>query len=276
MLANFDARSKILILVSALLILPSCSTVYPLGSVAKRELDPRLASRDIAVETSVKSGGRIRNLAWAAFSVTFDCPKSCPFTVEERSALSREIADASFDAFDKSIRRVMGSDRNILQTEETVRSSAFAHDIKSDSFRLRVSHWFERLGLSRNPEVTVSAKNLKSVNPEELGWSGGQSLAALGKSLGVDGVLVGHIRVTPDPNAKKENGTEKKIVITGPKLWVFSSNDGMPIAVARLRLSWRPDPRLEGAVQNMGQLNLKGLEDVALGFSSRVADAISD
>lgn len=263
--------------VSAAFALSACASVYPLEKMGKRASDDVSLRQDIRVDAVDNEAARVSKLAWAAYSVTFECPKTCPYSLEERRALAREIAETSFTAFDQSLRKALASSahavagREILDTEAVVRSVTFGQDIKTDSFKIRVSRWLAQLGLSRNPEVTVSARALKAINPAELGWSGGQSLAALGKAVGVDGVLVGHISVAPDADAEPSS---RRLVITGPQLWVFSTSSGQPIAIARLKPKWRPDLRLQGALQNVSQFTWDGLGEMAAGYGSRVVEAL--
>ncbi|MEW6055252.1 MAG: hypothetical protein AB1540_01450 [Bdellovibrionota bacterium] len=259
------------------LVFSACSTVYPLKSMAKRTSDPRVFRSDIRVDTASRDVGKLQKIAWAAYSVNFDCANECGYAEEEQKALAKEIAETSFAALDREIRKALLShdpavSRSVLDTASTVRLAAFAQEIKTDSYRSTVNRWLAKLGLNKSSEIKATAQNLKYLDPSEIGWSGEESLAKLGQSLGVDGVLVGHIRVSVD--SPKESGAEKRsaLKIQGPKVWIFSATSAKAIAMAELRPNWQLDRQ-----SSDGQsLDWTGLDDVASGFSSRVAQALKE
>lgn len=280
-----------------------CSSIYPLDGVARRAEDPYKLQQDVTIDTFDRDSANFKQMAWAAYSVTFRCKKDCPYTVEERKALAAEIAERSFSAFDREIRTAFGSNHQILETAEVVKSAAFARELKTYSFKSTVARWMKRFGLSSSPDVTATAQNLKTVDPSELGWSGGKSLAELGKSLGVEGLLVAHIWVTPSEDAKEP----KRLVINGPKIWLFSTQSAQAVAVAGLKPTWRLDPvepTLEdeattaaktataqplstaaltqpeklSAAKELQELRLdwNGIDAVANGFSTRIAKVLQE
>ncbi|MBI3554875.1 MAG: hypothetical protein HY074_01265 [Deltaproteobacteria bacterium] len=282
-------RAELILGLSLSVALTACSSIYPLGSVARRTANPYSLEQDVSVDTTRGDNDQVKHLAWAAYSVTFDCPKNCPYSTQEREALAAEIAERSFQAFDREIRQAFGAEssaREVQSVAATVGSPAFAPELKTNSYKTTVSRWVARLGLSRAAEVNASAQGLKSVNPSELGWSGGQSLASLGKALGVDGVLVGHILVTPSEDSKEP----RRLVIRGPKIWLFSSTSEIPLAVAGLRPTWRLDPMLRSGATELVQparlsaakelrelrYDWSGIDVVANGFSQRIARALQE
>jgi hypothetical protein len=201
--------------------LTACSSVYPLTSVANRTSDPRSLEQDVTVDISSRDTAGLKKLAWVAYSVTFDCQKECSYTTAEREQLAREIAETSFAAFDRELRHALASERDLADSTAVTAKPEFAREIQTDSFRKTVSRWFARLGLAPSPQVVASAGKLKAVDPSELGWSGAQNLAALGRDLGVDGVLVGHVLVTvPESTGDKEE--QKRLVAQGPLLWLYA------------------------------------------------------
>lgn len=285
------ARSCIRVAVVAAigLGLSACSSVHPLDRLAKRiSLNEKSAENDVSLDTSSRETvAQMKKLAWASFTVSFECPKQCPYAEAERAQLAQEIAESGFVAFDREIRKALGTSRDLLEASDTVSQPAFSKEIAQRSFKTTVSRWLSRLGLSQSQDVTATAEGLKSINPNELGWSGGESLGELGRGLGVDGVLVGHIQVTPD----LDSGSERKLVINGPKIWLFSSKSSNAVAVAGLRPSWRPNwrestaetiaatsitPTRFDASQELrrGQLDLKGMNDLASGFGVRISKAL--
>src|SRR5579871_609453 len=105
---NIAAGSLVLALGAGL---SGCSTVYPLKSMAYRSSDPRSLAQDVTVEASSADGNALRTLAWAAYSVTFECPRECPYSIEERTRLAHEIAEMSFAAIDRELRLAFGAER---------------------------------------------------------------------------------------------------------------------------------------------------------------------
>jgi hypothetical protein len=238
----------------------SCSTVYSLNRVAKRASDTRALKHDVRVDTASREVGSLHSVAWVAFSAVFECSKDCPFSLQEQKTIASLVASQSFTALDRELRRAFSNSQRVLApVEETVHHSAFqsAH-IETDSYRSRVGRWLDKLGLSRAPEVTVTAAGLKGVNPSELGWSGEQGLKVLGDKLGVDAVAVAHLRLSVQTIDDKP-----QVVVTGPKLWLFSSRVAKSVAVAELRPNWHLE-----ALQNIDSTSLG---KVASGFSARLA-----
>ncbi len=287
--------AEVLVGLSLSVALTACSSVYPLNSVARRSANPYSLEQDVSVDTTRGDNGQLKRLAWAAYSVTFDCPKNCPYTAQERTALAAEIAERSFLSFDREIRQAFQGEREVADAAATVQHPAFAQELKTKSYKSTVSMWVARLGLSRAAEVSASAQGLKTVNPSELGWSGGKSLSAFGKALGVDGVLVGHLVVTPSSDSKEP----RRLVIKGPKFWLFSSTSEIPLAVAGLRPTWRLDPMVKtgpasksvladatasiqpthlSAAKELRELRYdwSGIDAVANGLSQRIARALQE
>lgn len=244
-------------------MLSGCSTIYPLAGVAKRTEDARTLKSDVRVDTASRELSDVRSMAWAAYTVSFECERQCPYSVDERKRVAQEIADASFVALDREIRLALGG-RTLQDPAATARLAAFANAaVRADSYQSRVGQWLTKLGLGRTPVVNVTARGLKAVNPSEIGWSGEESLMTLGRALAVDAVLVGHVRVTLD-----EDG--KGFVILGPKLWLFSANKAKTVAVAELRPNWRLSRTAQGA------LDWNGLDPVASAFSRRISQALTE
>jgi hypothetical protein len=250
----------------ALIALSGCASVVSLSKVADRTTDQGRLERDIRVDTASREIGDIKTLAWAAYGVSFECAKTCPYTLEERTQIVNEIAETSYLSIDRELRTAL-STKTIEATEKTVNSPAYSAEIKTESFKSTVSRWLDRIGLSRAPNVQATARNLKFVNPAELGWAGEESIGALGRKLSVDGVLIGHIRVVGESDGK----LKRKLIVHGPKLWVFSSLSSRAVAVAELRPAWSLE-----SVQAAAKLDWQGLDTVATRFSSRVAKAMTE
>lgn len=256
-------------MVAVLASVVSCSTVYPLKNVAKRAAEPRTLKRDVHVDTASRDIGRMQSVAWVAYAATFECAKDCTYSDEERTRLSRDIAEASFAALDRELRKALGSSNRTLQNvDETLKTPAFGTAvIEIESYASKVGRWFERLGLVRATEATVAARGLKTVNPNELGWSGEESLSRLGRKLGVDAVAVGHLRITVENGAE---GQPSRLVVQGPKIWFFSAHAAKSLVVAELRPGWKLETPSAGA------LDVVAFDDVAVGFGTRVAQGLSD
>lgn len=250
---------RLLAMLAAAALVSGCASVYPLQEFAKHSA--------VRVDTASRDIGAIKRLAWAGYTVVFECDRQCPYTVEERTRLAQEIADRSFDAFDNELRNQLG-DRAIQDVALTTQLESFTSaQVRTESYQSRVGQWLEKLGFTRAPLISVSARGLKTVSPNEIGWSGEETLMALGQKLHVDGVLVGQVRVRLDEEERAQNQANA-LVIDGPKLWLFSSHKAKSVAVAELTRQWM----LERTSQ--GVLNWSGLSALATNFSSRFAQEL--
>src|SRR4051812_17702379 len=95
-----------------LIFVTGCASVYPLGQMARRTEDPRSLHSDVTVDTSSRYLTTVRTVAWAAYSVDFECEKKCDYSLEERKAIAQEIADTSFTAFDREIRALFSGEES--------------------------------------------------------------------------------------------------------------------------------------------------------------------
>ena len=220
------------------------------------------ARPEVRVDTASRDIGRMQSVAWVAYTATFECEKDCPYSAEERARISQEVAENSFAALDRELRKGLGvTNRTLQNVDETLKSTAFTSAvIEVESYKSRVGRWFERLGLVRSTNSTVTARGLKSVNPSELGWSGEESLSRLGQKLGVDAVAVGHLLITV------ENSDTKKLAVQGPKIWFFSSQAAKSLVIAERYLS------LPLELSN----NRNTFDAVATDFGVRIAHAVSN
>ena len=59
-----------------------CASVVPLGNVARRTADPRSLAQDVTVDATRRELAGVKRIAWAAYSVTFDCEDdaACGYT----------------------------------------------------------------------------------------------------------------------------------------------------------------------------------------------------
>lgn len=235
--------------------------------------------------SSARVAEPVKRIAWVGYAVSFECPKDCPYTLQERSALASQIAKLSFESFDRELRRALAGDRELLRVHDVTGAPEFARELKTDSFKSRVARWFGRLGLSRAPDVIAPAEGLKALNPAEPGWDGASSVASLGKTLGVDGVLVGHITITPTA----AEGVKGRLTVTGPKVWLYSSATARTVAITespeglRLEAPKTELARLKGAgelsaareLKSTPRLDTRELDKVASRFGSRLAQALA-
>lgn len=257
-----------IITIIGLLALTGCSSVYPLEKLAKRTDDKRNLRSDVRVDIASREIGAIKSIAWAGYTVTFECERQCPYAVEERTRIAQEIADRSFDALDGELRLKLG-ERTVQDVALTTQLESFSSaQVRTESYQSRVGQWLEKLGFTRSPLISVSARGLKTVSPNEIGWSGEETLMALGQKLNVDGVLVAQVRVRLDEETRGEDQSNA-LVIDGPKLWLFSSHKAKSVAVAELRPRWAVERNATGG------LNWNGLATLASKFTLRLADAFA-
>ncbi|HRK01102.1 MAG TPA: hypothetical protein PLH57_00430 [Oligoflexia bacterium] len=254
---------KIIASATLLAAFVGCASVQPLDQIAARAKQPRGFANEVVVDTSSRSVGGIKKLAWAGYTVTLECEAKCNLTREEQRKIAEQLASQSFESFDRELRANFASSAEEIQIQEvneTTSATFFAQEIRTESLTSRIGKWFEKLKLNHEPPVSVSPSGLKTLNPNEIGWSGETSLQKLGQALGVDGVLVGHVKVMVSGEGESDSAL---LEIDGPKLWVFSSKRASGIAAARLRQSWSPH------TADRTTLDLNGIDVVAKAYSEQ-------
>lgn len=234
---------KSTVAVGLLFVMAGCASVQPHG-----------LGKDVVVDLANRDLPGVQKLAWVGYTVNVDCESGCTLTQEAQQKLAQDLAQKSFQSFDRELRASF-KPIQVLTTQETTSNAAFGAVIPDDSFTSRIGRWFEHLKLSPAARATASAAGLKSIDPSELGWSGENHLQKLAQGLNVDGVLVGHLKVSIGKNNERE--------VSGPKIWIFAAKKAKSIAAARLRRHWKID-----------STDLKGIDAMAKAYSDRFAEEV--
>lgn len=243
-------------------MITGCASVQPLSQVADRARQPRGLGKDVVVDIANRDLPNVHKLAWVSYTVSVDCESGCTLTHDEQQKIAQDLAKQSFTSFDRELRASF-KPIQVLTTQESTANAAFAAEIPNDSLTSRIGRWFERLKLSPAARAIATAQGLKTINPNELGWSGENHLQKLAQNMNVDGVLVGHLKV----NVGKHNELE----VTGPKIWIFAAKKAKNIATARLRQPWRAEA---SDLQGTTAQGAASIAAIAKSYSDRFAEEI--
>lgn len=224
--------NKINIIFLVVLVLASgCSTIYSLDKIIKRSDDEKNYRTDFRVDTASRDVNKISKLAWVGFSVVFQNNAAAASLKNKQNQFIEQMLQSSFESIDG---KLQGALTNIswLSYNDTIKNQAFQDfQVKNESYQTSVSRWLEKLGMGSTKKLIYPVAGLKSLYPNEIGWSSEHELAKLANLLGVDGVLVGSLVV--DYDVKHD-----RFLIHGPKVWMFAAQLSKAVLFAELKPSW--------------------------------------
>jgi hypothetical protein len=181
--------------------------------------------------TSANSDWRenVRNLAWASYGVGVECALRCAYSAEELKSIAQTIANQTFPILDEKLRKTVGVPLEPIA--QTIGAPDYSNTIAAEAPYGAVKVLVGQIGHTGPIVARAGARGMKWIDPDSFGWPGPESIAALGRKLDVEGMLVGYVRVVADSSEVDEFPPEKKLTVFGPKLWIYSTESAQAVAM---------------------------------------------